>query len=96
VLSAPAPSTALWADITVNSSNTGSTGDTWLFDAVLIEKNQPIGQPYFDGGIADTWTGYTNLTTAWTGTTNNSTSTSLWGVGSTPDSVLDSPAVGLG
>jgi hypothetical protein len=96
VLSAPAPSGALFAALLIGPSTTGSTGDTWLVDGVLVEKNQPIGQPYFDGGTADTWTGYTNLTTSWTGTTNNSTSTSLWGVGSTPDSVLDSPAVGLG
>jgi hypothetical protein len=81
VLSAPAPSGALFADILVNTSNTGSIGDTWLFDAVLIEKNQPVEQAYFDGGTADPWTGYTNLATTWTGTTNNSTSIGEWGVG---------------
>jgi hypothetical protein len=80
VISAVAPNNALWADLLIGTSNTGSIGDTWLFDAVLIEKNQPVGQPYFDGGTADTWT-FPLVATAWTGTTNNSTSTATFNVG---------------
>jgi hypothetical protein len=90
-----APANTAFLDVQVFQPAAGTAGQTFLVDAVLVEQTADL-RPYFDGGTADTWTGYTNLTTAWTGTTNNSTSTSLWGVGSTPDSVLDSPAVGLG
>jgi hypothetical protein len=83
------------ATMTIGVEETTANSRVYLVDAVLVEQTSDL-RPYFDGGVADPWTGYTNLTTAWTGTTNNSTSTSLWGVGSTPDSVLDSPAVGLG
>jgi hypothetical protein len=65
-VTATAPATATSALIYAYTTGTGSIGDTWQMDSVLVEAHNVLGD-YFDGS--------TNSDTSWTGTANNSTST---------------------
>jgi hypothetical protein len=74
-VTATAPATALWADIRIDTANTGAISDVFLFDSVLVETGSTV-QTYFDGSYlpANTSTQIFSSNT-WTGTANASTST---------------------
>jgi hypothetical protein len=74
-VTATAPVTALWADVSISAFSTGSSTDVYLFDSVLIELSNTV-QTYFDGSYLPPNTlteAFAN--NAWTGTANASTST---------------------
>jgi hypothetical protein len=56
----------------VEQSTTGTAGQKFLIDGLLVEQTTAL-LPYFDGGFYDDGTAI--ATTAWTGAANNSTST---------------------
>jgi hypothetical protein len=75
---------------------TGSIGDTWQMDSVLVEQTSTL-LPYFDGTYADTYTGYTLTSQGWSGSADASTSTATWGLTSSfVGSELDDVTKGLG
>lgn len=57
--------------------DSGTAGQIFLLDAVLVEEAS-LALPYFDGTYTDTYTGYTVASKLWNGTANNSTSTVSW------------------
>lgn len=76
-----APATAATGLVTAYTQTTGSIGDTWQIDAVLVEQASSA-LPYFDGTYHDAYTGYTLTYQAWDGTADASTSTTVWGLNS--------------
>jgi hypothetical protein len=63
-VTATAPATATTALIYAYTTTTGSIGDTWQMDSVLVERSSTLNT-YFDGSTAGG---------SWSGTANNSTS----------------------
>jgi hypothetical protein len=91
-----APATAATGLVTAYTQTTGTVGDVWQLDEVLVETGSTL-LPYFDGTYADTYTGYTLTEQAWNGTADASTSTATWGLTSSfVGSQLDDVTKGLG
>jgi hypothetical protein len=72
-VTATAPATALWADILVNLTNTGNTGDTFVFDGVICEYGNVSPQSFFDGDN-NPISGQLQSSSYWLGTPGNSRS----------------------
>lgn len=78
--SGTAPATAAFATPFFQNLSVAA-GESHYWDAMLFESGATL-LPYFDGTVADPYTGYTLTAQAWNGTTNNSTSTATWGLNS--------------
>jgi hypothetical protein len=72
-----APANAVSVRTYLGQITGGTAGQTFLIDAVLIEKASSA-LPYFDGTYVNDYTGYTVSSKAWNGTENNSPSTVKW------------------
>jgi hypothetical protein len=91
-----APANAVTGLVWCYTQSTGSIGDTYQLDEVLVETGSTL-LPYFDGTYADTYTGYTLTAQGWSGSADASTSTATWGLTSSfVGSELDDVTKGLG
>ena len=72
-----APAGTTVAYIVCYSVGSGSIGDTFQIDNVLIEASSSL-LPYFDGTYVDAYNGYTLTNKSWSGTADASTSTTTF------------------
>ena len=70
-ISGMAPALTTWVDAYVIQEGTGTAGQTWLVDAVLLEESATLN-PYFDGTSKDG--SIQTVTQVWNGTPDASTS----------------------
>jgi len=71
--------------------DSGTAGQTFLLDAVMVEQASSA-LPYFDGTYVNDYQGYGLSTKAWNGTANNSSSTASWFVGNTRTNLITNPS----
>jgi hypothetical protein len=81
--------------VSVYGLGTGTVGDTWQLDAVLVEAGSAL-RSYFDGTSTNQdYNGFTLNTQAWNGTANASTSTTSWYTTNLLPTISTAPAEGI-
>ena len=94
-VTATAPVGAVHALISVYGLGTGTVGDTWQLDSVLVEAGSAL-RSYFDGTSTEQdYNGFTLNTQAWSGTANASTSTTSWYTTNLLPTISTTPTEGI-
>lgn len=90
-----APVGAVHALVSVYGLGTGTVGDTWQLDSVLVEAGSAL-RSYFDGTSTEQdYNGFTLNTQAWAGTANASTSTTSWYTTNLLPTISTTPTEGI-
>jgi hypothetical protein len=85
-----APANAVSIRTYFGQKDSGTAGQTFLLDAVMVEEAS-TALPYFDGTYVNDYQGYGLSTKAWNGAVNNSSSTASWFVGNTRTNLITNP-----